>query len=177
MEGRKVALVEIQAEPTARSIIETSLVNQLVKRGTFLLVPKQEIDAARSSHQVDNSDPAAVAKAAGADYALKAEVLKFEADTREGYSDEEVEDSQLAEERGDDGKTRRLYKVKAMTGDVQIRLEFLNLKTGDLRTGVAEKTDRVEAEARTSSAHLPPKIRFLERLSNEAFHEFFERYQ
>lgn len=176
MVGKKVALVELDGEASSRSIIEVSLVNQLRQRGTFLLLPKQDIEAVRGQPDLNPTDWKELARRAGAEYALRAKVLQFDADTREGYNEEEIEDSQLEAERGD-GRTKRLFKVKSLTGQVRIELEFTELTTSDTRVGIAEAHDEVRAEARASAAHLPPKLRFLEKLANEAFRAFFDRYQ
>jgi hypothetical protein len=175
LEGKKVALVEVEGESTPRKIIEVALVNQLVHRGTFNLIAKQDVEASRVAVDQDPTDWKGIAKRAGADYALRAKVLKFEAPIHEGYSSEEVYDSQLAHEMGTDGKTQQVYKIKAMEGDVQIQLQFTRLEDGDTRTGIAQAQQKVEASAKTSSIHLPPQLRFLEDLSNKAFKEFFEK--
>jgi len=177
LEGKRVALVEVQGEPTARRIIEVALVNQLIRRGTFFLVSQREVDAARSAHDSDSSDWRSVAQKAGADVALRAHVLQFDAETSEGYSKEEEDDPQMVEERGEEGhRTERLYKVRGLKGKVRIELRFLTLSDGDLRTADAEAENEVRVEARDSAAHLPPKLRFLERLTEEAFSRFFTRY-
>jgi hypothetical protein len=182
LEGKKVALVEVEAEPTARRIVEVALVNQLVKDGTFILVSKQDVDAARTQPKTDLLNPIDIARAAGADFALLARVLEFDATTREGYSKEVVEDSQLAEERGEKERmTERLYKVKSLTGKVRVEMTFLpaaaDADLSDRRTAVAEADQVVTAEAKTSAARLPPKMRFLEELTNQAFAKFFETYR
>jgi len=180
LEGKKIALVDLEGEPTARKIVEVALVNQLVQRGTFFLVPKEEVEAARAEASHDPTDWKGLARRVNADFALRAKVLTFEAKTREGYSSEEVEDSQLEAERGEkDNKLVRLYKVKAMTGNVRVQLEFSGVGKDidpDPRTGVAEESHEVTAEARTGAAHLPPKLRFLENLANDAFRKFFDQY-
>jgi len=176
LEGRRIALVQVDGEETARKIIEVALINQLVDRGTFILVSKQDVEKARAAHDQDPNDLLGIAQRAGAEYALTAKVLQFDADTHEGYSTEEVEDSQLAEERGDDGKTTRVYKAKSLAAKVRVELKFTNLADKDTRNGIASAEETVFAEAKTSAAHLPPKLRFLEKLSNKAFKDFFDRY-
>lgn len=190
--GKKVALVEIQGEPTARKVVEVALVNQLVKHGSFELIGKREVERAKARHDVRPDDWAAVAKAAGADLALVARVQEFKADEHEGYSTETVYDEQLAEERGEDAATtERVYKVRAIDGSVKVELEFQEyLKPSDeeeqsspdvsryiARRGIAEATDRVVAEGKSSAAYLPPKLRFLEDLANRAFVKFFKDYE
>lgn len=183
MEGKKVALIEIEGESTSRSIVEVALVNQLLQHGSFVLVSKQDVEAARRAPEQDPRDWKGIAKRAGADYALRGKILEFDADTREGYSSEEVEDSQLAEERGEDAaKTERLFKVKSVTGKVRVELEFADLnspkdpKDNDTRIGIAESQDQVVQEERKLAARMPPKLRFLEKIANEAFRKFFEIY-
>lgn len=179
-EGKKVALVEVEGEATATKIIEVSLVNQLVKRGTFVLVSKQEIDEARTSVGADTSDWKAFAKAAGADIALRARVIQFDATTHEGYSSEVVEDSQMAAERGEDHRmVEKRFKVKALRGKVQVELQFATLRgedAGDLRYAIAQASEDVTESANKSAIHLPPKLRFLEKLTNQAFAKFFDQY-
>lgn len=178
LEGKKIALVEVEAEPTTRRIVEVALVNQLMKRGTFELISKQDLDAARRKPETKLDDDAEIARAAGADYALTAKVLEFDATTREGYSKETVEDSQMAAERGEKERmTERVYKVKSLTGKVRVELSFLPTNSGDKRSAVAEAENVVTAEAKTSAARLPPKMRFMEELTNQAFAKFFDTYQ
>lgn len=176
LKGKHVALMAVDGESTAKKVVEVALINQLVKNGTFIIVNKRDVEAARKRPEIDPMDWKRVAEAAGADLALNAKVLKFSADTQEGYSEEEVEDSQLAEERGDDGKTKRVYKVRSMKGEVEVELQFADVKNEDLKRGVAHGEDTVTVEAKDSAAHLPPALRFLEKIANKAFEEFFEKY-
>ena len=182
MGGKKVALIEILGESTARATVEVALINQILKRGTFDLISKQDVEKARLAPDQDSTDWVGVARRAGADYAMRVDVQEFDAPTREGYSSVEVEDSQLAEERGEEGrKTQRLYKVKAIQGKVKLAVEFVDARNpkaeGAVRKGTAEVTKEVVAEAKDRAALLPPKLRFLEGLSQQAFEEFFEKYQ
>ncbi|MEN9565210.1 MAG: hypothetical protein RLZZ69_406, partial [Cyanobacteriota bacterium] len=59
-----------------------------------------------------------LAKRVGADLALRIQVDQFRSEEKSGYTSEEVEDSQLAEEMGTDGKTQRTVRVKALEGQV-----------------------------------------------------------
>ena len=178
LEGRKVALVDVEGETTAKRIVEVALVNQLVKRGSFILINKKEVDKARALADVDPTDWKKVAERAGAELALKAKVLRFEAAEEQGYSKEKVYDSQLAAERGEDqGETERLYKVRSLNGVVAVELEFVDLRSGDVRSAVAESEQKVVADASREAAHLPPKLRFLEGISNVAFDQFFDKYE
>jgi hypothetical protein len=99
LDGKKVALVSVDGEETPRKIVEVALVNQLVQRGTFILVAKEDLAVARVAPDQDPLDWRGIAKKAGADFALRAKVLKFEAPIHEGYSTAEVIDTQLAAER------------------------------------------------------------------------------
>lgn len=173
--GQKVALVQIEAEATPRSMVEVALVNQLLDHGTFFLLPKQDIEKARTKVEVNPRDLLDVAKEAGADVALEAKVLEFKAEEHEGYSKEEKYDSQLAEERGEkEAIDKNYYKVKALEGEVRIKLTFTDLKTGKKQEGIAEASEKVTADARQSAIHLPPKLRFLESLTQTAFKNFFK---
>lgn len=179
LEGKKVALVEVEGEETARNIVEVALVNQLMRTGYFELISKQDLQSARVAVDVDSSNPLAVAKKAGADYALLAKVLTFDAQESKGFSEEKVHDSQLEQETGK-GETTRVYAVKRLDGHVAVELDFTDVQSagkGETRTAVAEKSEQITAEAKTEAAHLPPRLRFLEKLSNDAFHEFFEKYK
>ena len=175
LEGKRIAVVEIKGESTARRIVEVALVNQIAKRGTFELINKRDIQKVRNRPEIKVDDWSAIGRAVGADYVLQAEVVTFDATTREGYSEEVVHDSVLEEERGD-GETKRLYKVRSMTGTVAIDIRFTELATGDVRSALAKHSDKVVVEAKNRAAHLPPKLRYLERLTNHAFNEFFEEY-
>jgi hypothetical protein len=179
LEGKKVALVDVEGEETARNVVEVALVNQLVRTGYFEIVPKTDILAARTAVDVDSSNPKAVARKAGADYALEAKVLAFDANEKSGYSEEKVHDTQLEQETGN-GETTRVYAVKRLEGHVAVELDFTDVTPsghGETRSAVAEKSDQVTAEAKQEAAHLPPRLRFLEKIANEAFHEFFEKYK
>lgn len=177
--GKKVALIGVEGEATSRSVVEVALINQLVRTGTFEIVSKQEVDAARNAPDVDPTDWKTVSRRAGADYALQAKVLAFSAETKKGYSEEAIEDSQLEEETGN-GKTTRMIKVERMDGHVSVELQFTDVSekgSGETRSGIAERSDSVTAEGKTGAVHLPPKLRFLEKIANEAFHQFFEKYR
>ncbi len=175
LEGKKIALISVEGEETSKKIVEVALVNQLIRKGSFNLVPKQEVEAARAEPQQNPMDWKGIAARTGADYALVVHVLDFSADTREGYSTEEIYDSQLAAEQGTDGKTQRVFKLKSMEGHVKMEIRFRPVGAGADQSGTAEASQRVEENARSSSIHLPPKLRFLEELSNRAFKEFFDR--
>lgn len=181
LEGKRVALVEVEGEETSRKITEVALVNQLIKNGSFILISKQEIELARKAPEQDPLDWKGISRRAGADYALKTKVLKFDADVHEGYSEEIVDDSQMAEERGEEGRrVKRLYKVKAMRGAVQFQMDFTGVSEGlsqESRSGIAEASEEVKVEWNRAATHLPPKLRFLETLSNRAFEDFFKKYQ
>lgn len=175
MKGKTVALVSIEGEPTSRATAEVALVNQLIRRGTFVLVPKKTIEELRAAPDLNPTHWQELARRAQADYALRARVLQFDADARDGYSSEEIEDSQLEEETGKTS-TSRVYKVRSLTGTVRIELEFTDLAQGETRVGIAEHRDEVVSEGRASAARLPSRMGFLENLANEAFRQFFERY-
>lgn len=178
LKGKKIALVDIDGgEDTAQAVVETALVNQLIKRGTFILIAKQAVETAKAAPDQDLTDWKGIARRAGADYALRARILDFTASTRQGYSSETIEDSRLKAETGE-GETQRLYKVKRMTGHVAVKLDFAGVtpETGKAsRDEVAEATDQVTVEGRTEAAHLPPRLRFLEKIANEAFQKFFRK--
>jgi len=173
--GKKVALVEVTGEDTARRIAEVALINQLTARGTFILVSKEDVEAARVSYKQDPSDWKGIAQRAGADYGLIARVLEFKTIQNTGYNHVKTEDSEMEKETGN-AETDNLVKVKSLTGTVKIELQFAELKTNDVRTGIVEKSNTVTADESQGGIHLPPRLRFLEDLSNQAFHEFFDKY-
>lgn len=178
LEGKKVALVEIEGEHTAQTIVEVALVNQLLETGTFTLISKKEVEAARTTFDQNPTDLLGIARKSGADYALQVKVLEMAADTREGYSAQEIEDTQLRAERGDEAnKATRLYKVKALSGKVRVELSFTALADNDVRKAVAEEEQEMTVDSSQGAIHLPPKIRFLEKLANSAFKKFFENYR
>lgn len=180
LKGKKVALVDIDGDPIARSVVEVSLVNQLVKRGTFTLVPKSDVQAARTAAEQDLADWRGIARRAGADVALRARVLDFKADEKSGYVLRKVEDSQLAAERGESARmAEREVPIRSMDGLVRVELEFTELAKPDAepRKAEAKATDHVEADAHETAIHLPAKMSFLEKLSNRAFEAFFEEFK
>lgn len=175
LQGKKVALVDVTAEATSRRIVEVALVNQLIKNGTFILISKQDVDAARGAVDQDPRDWKGIARRAGADYALRANVLQFDAVEHKGYSERQVEDSQLEAETGN-GKTQQVYPVKSLDGHVRIQLEFTDLAHDDGRSAVAEAQDLVTSEGKDEAIHLPPRMSFLETLTNRALASFFTQY-
>lgn len=175
IQGKKVALVDVDGEDTGKKIVEVALVNQLMKKGTFVLVNKKEVQEAKTYYKQDPTDFKGIAKRAGADVALMATIVRFDAEEHEGYSKEKTYDETMAQERGEDeGTYERLYKVKSLTGDVAVRLEFTDVETNEQQTGIARRSRRVIADNRKSAIHLPPKQSFLQDLTNEAFSRFFE---
>jgi hypothetical protein len=66
--------------------------------------------------------------------------------------------------------------VKSLEGRVREQMDFSALTEKDLRSGVAEASNKVVSEQKTQRAELPPKLRFLEDISNEAFKKFFDKY-
>ena len=178
LEGKKIALLEVEGEATSRSVVEVALINQIQRRGTFILVSKENLAKARQDVDLLATDWKNIARRAGADVALRAKVQKFSAENHEGYSSETVEDSELAAEQGGNaGKTEHVYKVKSLDAEVAVKLEFTDLETDEVRTAVAKAKDVVTADAREGGIHLPPRLRFLEKLSNQAFEKFFETYR
>jgi hypothetical protein len=80
------------------------------------------------------------------------------------------------EEETGDAETENVYKVKSLDGHVRVQMDFASLGEKDLRSGVAEAQDKIVSEQKTQRAELPPRLRFLETLSNRAFKEFFDKY-
>ena len=175
IEGKKVALTAIDAQPTTRTIIEVSLVNELLKHGSFILIPKQEIELIKNKPLQDPLDELGVAQKAGADFALQIRVLDFSAETREGYSREEIFDSQIAEEQGTDGKTQHLFKVKELTGRVELEWKWTQLATDLSLKTKTEAQDHIKAEAKTSAIHLPLRMQFLTQITQKAIRQFFNQ--
>lgn len=174
--GKKVALIAVEGEETARRVAEVALVNQLVKSGDFDLLARQDVEKSRAALGVDTTSPVAIARGAGADLALVARVVRFETQERSGYSKEKINDSQLEAETGN-GQTERLYKVRALDGDVAMELVFTDVATGEVRRAEAARKETVTVEDRARRESLPPRLRFLEKLTNEAFAEFFATHR
>ncbi len=181
-EGKKIAFVEVdtvRGGETARKVVEVSLVNELLKRGTFELVSKEEIAAARAEPEQDPTDLIGIAKRTGAQASLRIKVLEFLSEEKQGYSEQEIEDSYLEKERGkSDKKNTRLYKVKALDSKVQYQIELRDLtqEPNPIFTDTIEKKSRIEAdESKGRAARLPPRLRVLESLSQAAFVDFFDR--
>src|SRR4051812_36998742 len=77
LQGKKIALVSIEGEATAKKVVEVALINQLIQRGTFILISKQDVETARTAPNQSPTDWQGLAKRVGADYALQAEILQF----------------------------------------------------------------------------------------------------
>lgn len=70
------------------------------------------MENARTQAHLDPTDWKGVATESGAEIALRAKVLHFDAPVQEGYSSVQVEDPQLAEEQGSNGKNRTSLQSK-----------------------------------------------------------------
>jgi hypothetical protein len=171
--GKKVALLEIEGEESAKKIIEVALINQLVQKGAFVLIAKSEIEQARHQPNQNPLDWLGLAKRVGADIALKIHVQDFQANTHESYSTRDVYDSQIAAEQGTDGKTQQVFKVKSMDAHVRFALTFTPVLGDSPKTYIADKQEHLEASAQDTSIHLPPTLRLLEKLSNDALTNVF----
>jgi len=174
--GKKIALVELEGTPTAKKIVEVALVNQLMKRGTFILVSKEDVSAARAHFSQDPRKWKEIATRAGGDFALRVNVKKFIAETKSGYSKDIIEDSQMKEDTGK-AEYERTYKVKALNAKVAMDLAFTNLSTGETRNALAKKESQEVGDDRNGAIHLTPRLVYLEKLTNQAFAEFFSRYE
>jgi len=184
MEGMRVALVEIDAEPSTRLSVEVSLVNELISRGSFILVNKADLEKAKQDPALAPGDHFALGQKLGTDYILKARVLNFSAEESSGYVNVRIEDSQLAAEQGDGARwTEKPVKAKSLIGTVQIELEFTDIRksnshTNDsVRTGLAVATERVDATEAKGAIHLPSRLSFLDKLTKKAIREFFNQYR
>lgn len=176
--GKKIALVDVETlrgGDTARRVVEVALVNELMKRGTFELLAKEDVNAARTAPDQDPTDWRGVARRAGAEASLRIKVLQFFSEQKEGYSEQEIQDTYLEKETGKE-KSKRLYKVKALDSHVEYRLELVDLEQGKIFVDTIEKKSRIVAdESKGTSARLPPRLRVLESLSQTAFGEFFDK--
>ncbi len=184
MTGKKVALVEIDAEPSTRLSVEVSLVNELIARGTFELIAKGDLEKAKQDPALNPLDAVALGKRVGADYVLKTRVRSFTADETSGYVKIKVEDSQLAAEQGEKARwTEKPVKAKSLVGTVHLELEFTDLArfeknpTDAVKTGPAVATQRIDATEEKGAIALPPKMKFLDQLTRKAVRSFFEEFQ
>ena len=157
LDGKKIALASIEGDDSAKKIVEVAVINQLVKKGSFTLISKQDFEAARRAPEQDPEDLEAAARKAGAGYALFIKVLEFDAKIREGYSEEEVIDTQLAAETGTDGKTQQILRVKSLDGRVKYELRFVNLITEDVKSGIAE-AQKVERDSTQKGQFICPLL-------------------
>ena len=180
--GKRVALIEVEAEPTQRSMIEVALVNNLQREGSFELISKEEIQQAKTAPNVDTSDPQSIGRKLKADYVLRIQGLTFDAQERQGYDRVEFEDSQLAEERGESARmSQRLVKVKSLTGTVALKIRFTPVGATGTAAGSREATqtvtDTVRASEEKGAIRLPEKMSFLSKLTQRALDEFFKQYE
>lgn len=172
LSGKKVAITDIEGESTARRVFETSLINQILKHGNFELIPKKSVEVAKVDPTLVPGDLLAVAKKAGADFALSAKIQKFEALDEEGVSEEQIDDPVLAEERGD-GQDKRFYKVRRMTASILVEFKTTDLGSGKSHLFLIEDHHALTEEAKTQAIHMPPKLRYLEERMNTAVEKFF----
>ncbi len=175
-EGKRVALVDIDAENSARSIIEVSLVNALTRTGYFDLVAKEDVTKAKALPGMIPGDVREIAKAAGAEFALSIHAKKFFAEERKGHSNERVYDSQLAAERGRDaGETDRLYEVRVLEGEVETEFVLTHVETGDVVRSITKNKEEVIRDSRQGAIRMPPRLRFLEQVTQKAVDAFFDQ--
>ena len=180
-EGRKIALLDVDGEggASARSVVEVGLINALSEGGQFELVSKQDVQAAKDLPTIDPTNLKSITLASGADFGMVIHVRKFFAEETTGITKERVFDSQLAQERGkDEGETDRLIHVKRLNGDLTLGFELVDAQTGD-RTGpdtspknIISAHDEVTADTHEGAAHLPPRLRFMERLAQRTIRAF-----
>jgi len=184
MVGKKVALVEIDAEPSTRLSVEVSLVNELISRGSFVLINKADLEKAKQDPTLHPTDTAALGRKVGADYTLKTKVLAYSADETAGYVKVRVEDSQLAAEQGEKARwTEKPVKAKSLVGTVHLEMEFTDLAKLEkdpadaVKSGPAVAMERIDATEEKGAIKLPPKMSFLDKLTRQAVRKFFEEFQ
>ncbi len=176
--GKKIAIIEITGETTGQRIAEVALINQIRKRGTFVLVSKKDVSTARVAFDQDPTARLEIAKRAGADLALVMDVRRFSAEVRKGFDRNREYDSQMAEDRGEnEAEVDRLIPVHTMEGEVQFDLAFMPVDGSEPKQGEAAASRSITERAKDAAIHLPPKLRFLEELSNEAFEKYFEQQE
>jgi hypothetical protein len=177
MRGKTVAIVGFEGTKTARKFAEVAIVNQVIERGSFLLIPQREIRKVKARVGVDPRNYTQIAAMSGADIALWGEFLAFDANTSEGYIEETIYDSQIAAEQGDDrGSVKQLIKVKTLEGHVKLKLFFQETINGEVLSDVTEVKEKIQHGERRRAVHLPPRLRFLEELTNRAVNQFFEKH-
>ncbi len=175
--GKKIALIEIDGEATARTTVEVALANEIARRGTFILIPKLDLQKARVLPHVDPTDPRSIGKAAGADWAMKVSVKSWDSTETEGYDAiEEEEDSLLKKETGS-GKSSRLAKVKLLKTTVEIEVELIEVDSDDVRKGTAREESSHRAVGTEGRPKTPWKLSELEKVAGRAFRAFFDRYE
>ncbi len=182
-QGKKIAFIEVVddlhslATPTNKRIIEVALINQLAALPDHLvLVAKSVIEAAKLQPQQNPLDWEGIARAAGADVAVRARVLQMTVDRQAGFVNQAVVDSQWQAEQGNDAQRLAQVAVQGLRGHVEIGLEWLDFATQARLSLQASASAQTEQKAETEAIHLPPMLRFLENLTNKAFKDCFSAY-
>jgi hypothetical protein len=146
--GKSVALTELKTESFShQKLVRSSLIDQLVNRGTFVLVSKYAVEEAREALGVA-ANLKQVAQKAGGEYMLRIELLKLVPTQAEETSQEKVKE-----------------------GRAELKLEFTNLSQGGIFSDLAQSRDQI----RENESVKDFQYRLLRQAFQEFFERFILR--
>jgi hypothetical protein len=173
LQGKRVALAQIDAEKDERTHIEVGILNELLDKGRFEIVDRATVQDALVAYPAE-SDWQRLGKKVGADYVLSVRVKEFSVDERQGYDKVTEEDSLLTEESGESKPVvgTHFKKVRGFMGAVRLSCMFYDVADGAIiyqGFGVAGET------LNSRDGSLPGKMSMLEKLTGKAITNFFEQ--
>lgn len=188
LEGKRVAVATIEGgDSTTKKIIEVALVNEIVDKGRFEIVNREDVQKALENYPAA-SDRVRLGKYLHADYVLDIMAEEFKVTDRSGL-DEVIEADPVMKEEWhskDDVVAKKYVKVKSEEGRVKLKFTFVDVAsgTGDAGSGAKAlsamgsatdtRTARLTGDKKTGG-ELPGKLALLEELSGKAVQNFFEK--
>lgn len=166
LKHKRLAIEEIEGPESAQKIVEVAFVNEVHKRGSFVLLSKKEIAQARNRDEKPASD-----------LTLKIKITSFDTEDIDSYAPDTEEDSVLVEERGSgDNNKRNIHSVER-TGKIRVELAFFDAQGSLIKQGIVEKTDSVTKSDKSGAIHFSPKLYFLDSITRKAMADFFVQNQ
>lgn len=148
--GKKVALLEVTGLVDENKTVRSSLLGQLVSRGTFLLLSRDKVDEATKTF-TQNADPQTrmkgIGKHLGADYVLTIELKQLTIQPEAA----EKPNSQILS-----------------AGHVEMALTFINTQSDQAFTAIAEASGTVKPSQTVGD--------FKYHLLQKAFSQYFDRH-